>query len=95
MNNVNTAAFGELRRSLMIGSVTQWFQSKSFGQQLIILTVVFDPLGFAGGYLLGSSIGLPPLFTGGLGLAAGGLPMALHVMYRSLQVDERSPSSDQ
>jgi hypothetical protein len=81
------AAPGELHRLSMGGSIIQWFQSKPFVQQLIILAVVFDPLGFASGYLLGPSVGLTPLLGGVIGLAAGGLPMSLHVLYRSLQVE--------
>ncbi|RJX49898.1 hypothetical protein DP106_07255 [Halonotius pteroides] len=40
----------------------RWFQSKKFAVQLIILAVVFDPLGFASGYVLAPSFDVAPLY---------------------------------
>ena len=42
----------------------RWFQSKKFAVQLIILAVVFDPLGFASGYALAPSFDVAPLYGG-------------------------------
>jgi hypothetical protein len=64
----------------MVSSLTRWFRSKPFAQQIIILAVLFDPLGFAGGYLLGPSLGVDPLVGGVYGLVAASVPMSLHVM---------------
>ena len=46
----------------------RWFQSKKFAVQLIILAVVFDPLGFASGYLLAPSFDIAPIYGGIAGL---------------------------
>jgi hypothetical protein len=64
----------------MSTSTTRWFLSKSFVQQLIILTLVFDPIGFVGGYLLGPSLGVDPLVGGVYELVLAGIPTSLHVM---------------
>ncbi|ELZ72838.1 hypothetical protein C5B91_01015 [Haloferax sp. Atlit-10N] len=61
----------------------RWFTSKSFAVQLIILALVFDPLGFVGGYLLAPSLGVEPLLGGAYGLVAASVPMSLLVMQRS------------
>jgi len=71
----------------MSSSLTQWFQSKQFAQQIIILAVLFDPLGFAGGYLLGPSVGLDPLIGGVYGLVAASIPTSLHVMNHSMHAE--------
>lgn len=71
----------------MIGSPIQWFQSNSFVQQLIILAVVCDPVGFIAGYLLAPSAGVAPLIGGVFGLAAAGLPMSLHVLIHSMNTE--------
>ena len=71
----------------MIGALLQWFQSKPFAQQIVILAVVFDPLGFAGGYLLGPSIGLEPLIGGVYGVVAASIPTSLHVLTHSMQAE--------
>lgn len=71
----------------MISSLAQWFQSKPFGQQLIVLTVVFDPLGFVGGYLLGPSLDVAPLLGGVFGLLAASVPVSLHVLHRATQTE--------
>ena len=67
----------------MSTSTTRWFRSKSFVQQLIILTLLFDPIGFVGGYLLGPSLGLDPLVGGVYGLVLAGIPTSLHVLNRA------------
>lgn len=64
----------------MSTSTTRWFQSKSFAMQIVILTLLFDPIGFVGGYLLGPSLGLDPLIGGVYGLVLAGIPASLHVM---------------
>jgi hypothetical protein len=71
----------------MSNSATQWFQSKPFAQQLIIIAAVFDPLGFAGGFLLGPSFGVDPLIGGIYGLLAASVPMSLHVLSYATQAE--------
>lgn len=71
----------------MIGSVIQWFQSKPFVQQLIILAVVCDPIGFVGGYLLAPSVGVDPLIGGVFGVAAAGFPVSLHVLTHAMNAE--------
>ncbi|MGB9957422.1 hypothetical protein ACOZ4B_13670 [Haloferax prahovense] len=62
----------------------RWFTSKPFAVQLVILALVFDPLGFVGGYLLGPSLGVEPIVGGAFGLVAASVPMSLFVMQRSV-----------
>ena len=67
--------------------LANWFRSKPFGQQLVILAVVFDPLGFASGYLLGPSFGVDPLIGGVGGLLAASIPTSLHVLNRATETE--------
>ena len=62
----------------------RWFQSKEFTVQLIILSVVFDPLGFASGYLLAPSFDIAPLYGGIAGLLAGSFVLSFHVLYTTI-----------
>ncbi|OYR41872.1 hypothetical protein DJ82_03920 [Halorubrum sp. Ib24] len=62
----------------------RWFQSKDFAVQLMILAAVFDPLGFASGYLIAPSFEIPPLYGGIAGLIAGSFVLSLHVLYTSM-----------
>jgi hypothetical protein len=71
----------------MSSSLAQWFQSKPFGQQLVILSVVFDPLGFVGGFLLGPSFDVDPVLGGVFGLLAASVPISLHVLNRATQTE--------
>jgi hypothetical protein len=59
----------------------RWFQSKNFTLQLIILAVVFDPLGFIAGYTIAPSVGITPLYGGIAGLVGGSFVLSLHVLY--------------
>jgi hypothetical protein len=71
----------------MSSSLTQWFQSKPFAQQIIILAVLFDPLGFASGYLLEPSVDLDPLIGGVYELVAASILTSLHVMNHSMHAE--------
>lgn len=64
----------------MFGSLSRWFESKPFQQQIIILAVVLDPIGFATGYLLAPSLGVEPLMGGVYGLIAASMPLSWHVI---------------
>lgn len=64
----------------MASKLADWFGSKPFAQQIIVLALVLDPLGFGAGYLLGPSFGVDPLLGGVFGLVAASMPMSLHVM---------------
>jgi len=63
-----------------MSSLTRWFRSKPFGQQIVILALVLDPLGFATGFLLAPSVGIDPLMGGVYGLVAASVPTSMHVM---------------
>jgi hypothetical protein len=52
--------------------------------QLVVLTVLFDPIGFVGGYLLAPSLGLDPLIGGVYGLVLAGIPVSLHITNRAM-----------
>ena len=67
----------------MFGSLSRWFESKPFQQQIIILAVVLDPIGFATGYLLAPSLGVEPLMGGVYGLIAASMPLSWHVIRQS------------
>ncbi|MFD1684075.1 hypothetical protein [Halobellus litoreus] len=68
----------------MFPGLSRWFEAKPFQQQIVVLALVLDPIGFLGGYLLGPSFGVDPLIGGVYGLVAASLPMSLFVM-RSAQ----------
>ncbi|QSG05201.1 hypothetical protein [Halapricum desulfuricans] len=63
-----------------MSSLTRWFRSKPFGQQILILALVFDPLGFAAGFLLAPSFNVEPMIGGVYGLVVASIPTSLHVM---------------
>jgi hypothetical protein len=65
-------------------SMLRWFQSKEFEVQLIILAVIFDPLGFASGYLIAPSFDISPLYGGIAGLIAGSFVLSFHVLYTTV-----------
>jgi hypothetical protein len=69
----------------MIGPIAQWFQSRPFAQQVILLAAVFDPIGFAGGYLFAPSLGVEPLLGGALGAVVASVPTSLHVLSHAVQ----------
>ena len=64
----------------MFGALSRWLNAKPFQQQIIILAVVLDPVGFATGYLIAPSVGVEPLMGGVYGLIAASLPLSLFVM---------------
>jgi hypothetical protein len=72
----------------MASKLADWFGSKPFEQQIIILALVLDPIGFVGGYLLGPSFGVEPLIGGVFGLVAASVPMSLHVMREASSRDD-------
>jgi len=53
----------------------RWFDSLPLAHQLVVLTAVLDPLGAAGGYVLGPSAGLDPLVGAAVGVALASLPV--------------------
>ncbi|WP_238709498.1 hypothetical protein [Natronorubrum halophilum] len=67
----------------MVYNLSRWFETKPFQQQIIILAVVLDPIGFAAGYLLAPSLGVEPLMGGVYGLLVASLPMSWLVMRQS------------
>ena len=64
----------------MFGPLFGWLSKKPFQQQIIILAVVLDPIGFVTGYLVAPSLGVEPLMGGVYGLVAASLPLSLFVM---------------
>lgn len=54
----------------MAASLVRWLESYSFGQQLLILALAFDPIGAVVGYLLAPTLGVSPILGVGLGLTA-------------------------
>lgn len=56
------------------------FETLSFPAQVILLAVVFDPIGFAAGYLLAPEFGLEPIVGGAYGLVAASIPLSMLVM---------------
>jgi|AntRauMinimDraft_4_1070384.scaffolds.fasta_scaffold00019_55 hypothetical protein len=64
----------------MASKLADWFGSKPFEQQILVLALAFDPLGFGVGYLLGPSLGVEPLVGGVFGLVAASLPVSLLVL---------------
>ncbi len=64
----------------MFRSGFRWLQSKSFGQQILIIALVLDPLGFVTGYLLAPSFGVEPILGGVYGLVAASFPISTWIM---------------
>ncbi|WP_424014436.1 hypothetical protein ACOZ35_15685 [Halorubrum xinjiangense] len=58
----------------------RWFEALSFQAQIILFAVVFDPIGFAAGYLLAPEFGVEPILGGAYGLVIASLPVTLLVM---------------
>ncbi|ELZ34638.1 hypothetical protein [Halorubrum distributum] len=57
-----------------------WFDALTFQAQLLLVAVVCDPVGFAGGYLLAPEFGVEPILGGVYGLVAASVPLSLLVM---------------
>ena len=64
----------------MASKLADWFAARPFEQQIIVLALVFDPLGFAAGWLLAPSFGVEPLIGAVFGVVAASVPTSLHVM---------------
>ncbi|WP_276255981.1 hypothetical protein [Halomontanus rarus] len=69
----------------MSTSSFRWLESKPFGQQILILALIFDPIGFIGGYLLAPSLGIEPIMGAVYGLVAASIPMSMWIMRYSQQ----------
>ena len=62
-------------------SALRWLESKPFGQQIVILAAILDPIGALGGYfLLPDLLGVEPLMGLVYGLVASSVPISLWVM---------------
>ncbi|OYR80448.1 hypothetical protein DJ84_15620 [Halorubrum ezzemoulense] len=61
-----------------------WFDALSFQAQLLLVAVVCDPVGFAGGYLLAPEFGVEPILGGVYGLVAASVPLSLLVLRESM-----------
>jgi hypothetical protein len=68
----------------MASKLVTWFASMSLPKQIIALALVFDPLGFAAGWLLAPSVGLEPLFGAAIGVVVAGVPVSLRVLLESV-----------
>ncbi|MDH5019805.1 hypothetical protein [Halobacterium rubrum] len=64
----------------MASKLADWFDEKPFDQQIIVLALVLDPLGFGAGWLLGPSLGVDPLVGAVFGVVAASVPTSLHVL---------------
>ena len=61
--------------------VLRWLDSKPFGQQIVILSAFFDPLGALVGFLfLPDILGVEPLMGAVYGLVASSVPVSLWVL---------------
>lgn len=57
-----------------------WLSSKPFAQQILILALVLDPLGFLTGYVLAPTFDIEPMMGGVYGLVVASVPMSMWVM---------------
>nr|WP_227356820.1 hypothetical protein [Haladaptatus salinisoli] len=64
----------------MFRSGLRWLQSKPFGQQILILALVLDPIGFIAGFLLAPSFDVEPILGGVYGLIAASFPLSTWAM---------------
>lgn len=69
----------------MFRSTSRWLESKPFEQQILILALVLDPLGFIAGYVLAPSLGVEPLMGGVYGLVVASAPLSMWVMRHAQQ----------
>lgn len=67
-----------LERSDMAG-LARKFDSLPFTQKLIVSSLVFDPIGAVGGYLLAPEFGLDPIMGAVYGLVLASVPTAVLV----------------
>ncbi|MGM0448019.1 MAG: hypothetical protein ACQERM_07185 [Methanobacteriota archaeon] len=58
----------------------RWFEALSFQAQIVVFALVFDPIGFGAGYLLGPEFGVEPILGGVYGLVAASVPVTLLVL---------------
>ena len=58
----------------------RWFEALSFQAQIVVFALVFDPIGFAAGYLLAPEFGVEPILGGAYGLVIASLPLSLLVL---------------
>lgn len=62
-------------------SAIRWLDSKPFGQQIVILAMILDPIGALVGYfLLPDLIGVEPIIGLVYGLVASSVPLSLWVL---------------
>jgi hypothetical protein len=62
-------------------SAIRWLDSKPFGQQIVILAAVLDPIGALVGFLLLPDIlGVEPIIGVVYGLVASSVPLSLWVL---------------
>ncbi len=66
-----------------MASWLRWFDSLPFTQQVLVSTLVFDPLGFFAGYLLAPSFGMDPFLGGLYGIIAATVPTATVAMRKA------------
>lgn len=65
----------------MANSFVRWLDSMPFAQQLVVLSLVLDPLGAAVGYfVLPDYLGVEPIIGLAYGLVAASVPLSLWVM---------------
>ena len=65
---------------IMVFGALRWLDRKPFATQLIILVLIFDPIGAIGGYLLAPTLGVDPIIGIGYGLVAASFPVSAWVM---------------
>jgi len=61
-------------------SAIRWLDTKPFGQQIIILTAVLDPIGAALGWFLAPEFGIDPIMGAVFGLVLAGIPTMLWIL---------------
>ena len=66
-----------------MASWLRWFDSLRFTQQILVATLVFDPLGFFAGYLLAPLFGMEPFLGGVYGVIAATVPTSMVAMRKT------------
>jgi hypothetical protein len=61
----------------------RWFDSLPFTQQILVSTLVFDPLGFFAGWLLAPWFGVEPFLGGVYGIIAATVPTSMVAMRKA------------
>jgi uncharacterized membrane protein len=69
----------------MVVAALGWLDRKPFAVQLVILALIFDPIGAIGGYLVAPQFGIEPILGLAYGLVIASFPVSAWVLRHAQQ----------